>query len=238
MSSQVPTSLSILIPVYDEEATIYELLRRVAAADVDLELEVLVVDDGSADGTVGEIERFRRDHPDLQLVLERHMENRGKGAAVRTALGLATKDLILIQDGDLEYHPRDYPQLLEPLLDGRADAVFGSRFLGGPHRVMYFWHMVANKSLTLISNMLTNFNLTDMEVCYKAMWRHVALSLDLQSDRFGIEPEITAKLARGGWRLYEVPVSYAGRSYEEGKKITWQDGAAALGHILRHRFLP
>lgn len=238
MSSQVPTSLSILIPVYDEEATIYELLRRVAAADVDLELEVLVVDDGSADGTVGEIERFRRDNPDLQLVLERHVENRGKGAAVRTALGLATKDLILIQDGDLEYHPRDYPQLLEPLLDGRADAVFGSRFLGGPHRVMYFWHMVANKSLTLLSNMLTNFNLTDMEVCYKAMWRHVALSLDLQSDRFGIEPEITAKLARGGWRLYEVPVSYAGRSYEEGKKITWQDGAAALGHILRHRFLP
>lgn len=233
-----PTSLSILIPVYDEEATIYELLRRVAAAEVELELEVLVVDDGSADGTVAEVERFRADHPDLQIVLERHPANRGKGAAVRTALDLATKDLVLIQDGDLEYHPRDYPALLEPLLDGRADAVFGSRFLGGPHRVMYFWHMVANKSLTLLSNMLTNFNLTDMEVCYKAMWRHVALSLDLQSDRFGIEPEITAKLARGGWRLYEVPVSYAGRSYEEGKKITWQDGAAALGHILRHRFLP
>jgi len=238
MSVQVPTSLSILIPVYDEEATIYELLRRVATAEVDLDLEVLVVDDGSSDGTVAEIERFQRDHPDLKLVLDRHQKNQGKGAAVRTALGLATKDLVLIQDGDLEYHPRDYPGLLEPLLDGRADAVFGSRFLGGPHRVMYFWHMVANKSLTLISNMLTNFNLTDMEVCYKAMWRHVALSLDLQSDRFGIEPEITAKLARGGWRLYEVPVSYAGRSYEEGKKITWQDGAAALGHILRHRFLP
>jgi glycosyltransferase involved in cell wall biosynthesis len=238
VSARVPTSLSILIPVYDEEATIYELLRRVAAAEVGLELEILVVDDGSADGTAAEVERFQGDHPDLQLVLDRHPENRGKGAAVRTALALATKDLVLIQDGDLEYHPRDYPQLLEPLLDGRADAVFGSRFLGGPHRVMYFWHMVANKSLTLLSNMLTNFNLTDMEVCYKAMWRHVALSLDLQSDRFGIEPEITAKLARGGWRLYEVPVSYAGRSYEEGKKITWQDGAAALGHILRHRFLP
>ena len=238
MPAQAPTSLSILIPVYDEEPTIYELLRRVADAEVDLELEVLVVDDGSSDGTAAEVERFQADNPDLHLVFERHMENRGKGAAVRTALGLATKDLVLIQDGDLEYHPRDYPVLLEPLLDGRADAVFGSRFLGGPHRVMFFWHMVANKSLTLISNMLTNFNLTDMEVCYKAMWRHVALSLDLQSDRFGIEPEITAKLARGGWRLYEVPVSYAGRSYEEGKKITWHDGAAALGHILRHRFLP
>lgn len=230
-------TLSILIPVYDEEATIFELLRRVVAAEISLEKEIVVVDDGSQDGTLAEVERFQRAHPEAALIVERHPVNRGKGAGVRTALARASGELVLVQDGDLEYHPRDYPQLLEPLLDGRADAVFGSRFLGGPHRVLYFWHMVANKSLTLISNMMTNFNLTDMEVCYKAMWRHVALSLDLQAERFGIEPEITAKLARGGWRLYEVPVSYAGRSYEEGKKITWHDGAAALGHIFRYRFL-
>lgn len=231
-----PRTLSVLIPVFNEEATIAEVLRRVAEVEIPLEKEVIVADDGSADGTVRAVEAYREAHPEQRIVLEVLPANRGKGAAVRAALALATGEIVLIQDGDLEYHPRDYPTLLEPLLDGRADAVFGSRFLGGPHRVLYFWHMVANKSLTLMSNMLTNFNLTDMEVCYKAMWRHVANSLDLQSDRFGIEPEITAKLARGGWRLYEVPVSYAGRSYEEGKKITWQDGVAALYHIVRYRF--
>ncbi|HBP16495.1 MAG TPA: glycosyl transferase [Planctomycetes bacterium] len=229
-------TLSVLIPVFNEEATIAEVLRRVAEVEIPLAKEVIVADDGSQDDTVGAIEAYREAHPEQNIVLEVLPTNRGKGAAVRAALALATGDIVLIQDGDLEYHPRDFPTLLEPLLDGRADAVFGSRFLGGPHRVLYFWHMVANKSLTLMSNMLTNFNLTDMEVCYKAMWRHVANSLDLQSERFGIEPEITAKLARGGWRLYEVPVSYAGRSYEEGKKITWQDGVAALYHIVRYRF--
>ncbi|MGE0708768.1 MAG: glycosyltransferase family 2 protein [Planctomycetota bacterium] len=238
MTPPAARTLSVLIPVYDEEHTIYELLRRVAEVALPLEPEVIVVDDGSLDRTADEVERFQREHPGLRLTFERHPQNRGKGAAVRTALALATGEIVVIQDGDLEYHPRDIPTLLDPLLDGRADAVFGSRFLGGPHRVLFFWHMVANKSLTLLSNMLTNFNLTDMEVCYKAMWRHVATSLELRSERFGIEPEITAKLARGGWRLYEVPVSYAGRSYEEGKKITWRDGAAALGHILRYRFLP
>lgn len=229
-------TLSVLIPVFNEEATIAEVLRRVAEVEIPLAKEVIVADDGSQDGTVRAVEAYREAHPDQTIVLEVLPTNRGKGAAVRAALALATGDIVLIQDGDLEYHPRDFPTLLEPLLDGRADAVFGSRFLGGPHRVLYFWHMVANKSLTLMSNMLTNFNLTDMEVCYKAMWRHVANSLDLQSERFGIEPEITAKLARGGWRLYEVPVSYAGRSYEEGKKITWQDGVAALYDIVRYRF--
>jgi glycosyltransferase involved in cell wall biosynthesis len=233
-----PQLLSILIPVYNEQGTIYELLRRVVAVDVSLSKEIVVVDDGSDDRTVAEIERFQADNPDATIILERHGLNRGKGAGVRSALALATGDLVIIQDGDLEYDPKDFPVLLEPILEGRADAVFGSRFLGGPHRVLYFWHAVANKGLTLLSNMLTNFNLTDMEVCYKAMRREVALSLDLQSDRFGVEPEITAKLARGGWRLYEVPVSYAGRSYEEGKKITWHDGAAALFHIVRYRFLP
>ncbi|RMG16335.1 MAG: glycosyltransferase family 2 protein [Planctomycetota bacterium] len=230
-------SLSVLVPVYDEEGTIYELLRRVHAVSLPLRKQIVVVDDGSSDGTVSEVERFAADHPDARIDLVRHERNRGKGAAVRTALARAGGDVVIVQDGDLEYDPRDFPQLLEPILDGRADAVFGSRFLGGPHRVLYFWHSVANRALTLLSNMLTNFNLTDMEVCYKAMRRDVALSLDLRSDRFGIEPEITAKLARGGWRLYEVPVSYAGRSYEEGKKITWRDGAAALFHIVRYRFL-
>ena len=228
-------TLSVLIPVFNEEATIAEVLRRVAEVEIPLAKEVIVADDGSQDDTVGAIEAYREAHPEQNIVLEVLPTNRGKGAAVRAALALATGDIVLIQDGDLEYHPRDFPTLLEPLLDGRADAVFGSRFLGGPHRVLYFWHMVANKSLTLMSNMLTNFNLTDMEVCYKAMWRHVANSLDLQSERFGIEPEITAKLAKHGRKLYEVPVSYAGRSYEEGKKITWRDGVAALYHILYYK---
>ena len=175
-------------------------------------------------------------NPEFAIQLCVHEQNRGKGAAVRSALELATGDLVIIQDGDLEYDPRDYPVLLEPILDGLADAVFGSRFLGGPHRVLYFWHSVGNRFLTTLSNIMTNFNLTDMEVCYKAMRREVALSLNLRSERFGIEPEITAKLARGGWRLYEVPVTYAGRSYGEGKKITWRDGIAALWHILYFRF--
>lgn len=229
-------TLSVLVPVYNEEATVYELLRRVTAVPLPLQKEVVVVDDGSRDRTREEVERFRREHPQANIRLVPHGQNRGKGAAVRTALQQATGDLVIVQDGDLEYDPKDYPQLLQPLLDGRADAVFGSRFLGGPHRVLYFWHSVGNKVLTLLSNVFTNYNLTDMEVCYKAMRRSVALSLDLTSERFGIEPEITAKLARGGWRLYEVPVSYAGRSYEEGKKIGWRDGVAALFHIVRFRF--
>lgn len=228
--------LSVLVPVYNEENTVYELLRRVHAVSLPLAKEVVVVDDGSKDRTREEVERFKRDHPDAEIRFVPHGQNRGKGAGVRTALQNATGDLVIIQDGDLEYDPKDFPQLLAPLLDGRADAVFGSRFLGGPHRVLYFWHSVGNKVLTLLSNVFTNYNLTDMEVCYKAMRRSVALSLDLSSDRFGIEPEITAKLARGNWRLYEVPVSYAGRSYEEGKKIGWKDGVAALCHIVRFRF--
>ena len=153
------------------------------------------------------------------------------------ALALATGEIVLIQDGDLEYHPRDFPALLEPLLDGRADAVFGSRFLGGPHRVLYFWHMVANKSLTLISNMLTNFNLTDMEVCYKVFRREIIQQIRIEEDRFGFEPEITAKVARLGCRIYEVGVSYSGRTYTEGKKIGWRDGVRALWCILRYNLL-
>jgi glycosyltransferase involved in cell wall biosynthesis len=228
-------SLSILIPVYNEETRIEEQLRRVAAEPLELSKEIVVVDDGSQDQTLAAIERFRSANPELAIQLFVHEQNRGKGAAVRSALELATGDLVIIQDGDLEYDPRDYPALLGPILDGRADAVFGSRFLGGPHRVLYFWHSVGNRLLTTFSNMMTNFNLTDMEVCYKAMRREVALNLNLRSERFGIEPEITAKLARGRWRLYEVPITYAGRSYEEGKKITWRDGMAALWHIVYFR---
>ncbi len=229
------TSLSILIPVYNEETLIEEQLRRVAAEPLELSKEIVVVDDGSQDQTLAAIERFRAANPELAIQLFVHEQNRGKGAAVRSALELATGDLVIIQDGDLEYDPRDYPALLGPILDGHADAVFGSRFLGGPHRVLYFWHSVGNRLLTTFSNIMTNFNLTDMEVCYKAMRREVALNLNLRSERFGIEPEITAKLARGGWRLYEVPITYAGRSYEEGKKITWRDGMAALWHIVYFR---
>jgi glycosyltransferase involved in cell wall biosynthesis len=228
-------SLSILIPVYNEEALIEEQLRRVAAEPLELSKEIVIVDDGSQDQTLAAIERFRAANPELAIQLFVHEQNRGKGAAVRSALELATGDLVIIQDGDLEYDPRDYPALLGPILDGRADAVFGSRFLGGPHRVLYFWHSVGNRLLTTFSNIMTNFNLTDMEVCYKAMRREVALNLNLRSERFGIEPEITAKLARGRWRLYEVPITYAGRSYEEGKKITWRDGMAALWHIVYFR---
>ena len=228
-------SLSILIPVYNEEAMIEEQLRRVAAEPLELRKEIVVVDDGSQDQTLAAIERFRAANPEFAIQLCVHEQNRGKGAAVRSALELATGDLVIIQDGDLEYDPCDYPALLGPILDGRADAVFGSRFLGGPHRVLYFWHSVGNRLLTTFSNIMTNFNLTDMEVCYKAMRREVALNLNLRSERFGIEPEITAKLARGRWRLYEVPITYAGRSYEEGKKITWRDGLAALWHIIYFR---
>jgi len=228
-------SLSILIPVYNEETLIEEQLRRVATVPLELRKEIVVVDDGSQDRTLAAIERFRAANPEFAIQLCVHEQNRGKGASVRSALELATGDVVIIQDGDLEYDPRDYPVLLGPILDGRADAVFGSRFLGGPHRVLYFWHAVGNRILTTLSNIMTNFNLTDMEVCYKAMRREVALSLNLRSERFGIEPEIAAKLARGGWRLYEVPITYAGRSYDEGKKITWRDGMAALWHIIYFR---
>lgn len=232
-----PRTVSVLVPVYNEQPTAYEILRRVLEAPVSgLERDIVVVDDGSKDATVSEVERFQREHPEARLSLVKHEGNQGKGTAVRTALAAARGDVVIIQDGDLEYDPKDYPLLLAPLIDGRADAVFGSRFLGGPHRVLYFWHSVINRFLTLLSNVMTNYNLTDMEVGYKALRRDVANALGLRAKRFEIEPEITAKLARGRYRLYEVPISYSGRSYEEGKKIGWRDGVAALYYIFRFRF--
>jgi len=222
--------LSVLIPVYNEIATIDRILDAVHAIDVPK--EVICVDDGSRDGTR---ERLAALHAAGRIdVLRLHDRNRGKGAAIRTALAASTGSIVIVQDADLEYDPADWPGLLAPIVDGRADAVFGSRFLGGPHRVLYFWHYVGNRALTLFSNMLTNVNLTDMETCYKAIRGDVARALRLTSDRFGFEPEVTARLAQRQARIYEVPISYSGRTYAEGKKIGWKDGVAACWHILRY----
>jgi glycosyltransferase involved in cell wall biosynthesis len=221
--------LSVLIPVYNERATIHTILEAVRAVPV--RTQVICVDDCSTDGTRDELVRLK-DAGMIDLLLF-HEVNRGKGAAIRTALAASTGNVVIVQDADLEYDPADWPQMLEPILDGRADAVFGSRFLGGPHGVLYFWHSVGNWVLTTFSNMLTNLNLTDMETCYKAIRGDIARSLHLTSDRFGFEPEVTARLARQKVRIYEVPISYAGRTYAEGKKIGWRDGVAAIWHILR-----
>ena len=233
----MPNILSIIIPVYNERALLPQVLERVKAVSLPggLEKQIIIVDDGSTDGTrdflCGLIGR-RED-----TIIHFHEENQGKGGGVRTGLKLATGDLVLIQDADLEYDPRDYPQLLCPILENKADAVFGSRFIGESRRVLYFWHSVANKVLTLLSNMLSNLNLTDMECCYKVFTREVAQRLTITEPRFGLEPEITAKVAKMGARLYEVPVSYAGRTYEEGKKITWRDGVSALRCIFKFNVL-
>jgi glycosyltransferase involved in cell wall biosynthesis len=224
--------LSIVIPVYNEAATIAELLDRVHRAPVaGCEREVIVVDDGSRDGTADILASLPAT-PGTRVIAKR--ENQGKGAALRTGFAAATGDIVLVQDADLEYDPREYPRLLQPILDDHADVVYGSRFLGGPHRVLYFWHYVANRGLTLISNMATDLNLTDMETCYKVFRADVIKRMILVSERFGFEPEVTAKVARMGCRVYEVPISYYGRTYEEGKKIGWRDGVEALGCILRY----
>ncbi|MCC6489614.1 MAG: glycosyltransferase family 2 protein [Candidatus Hydrogenedentes bacterium] len=222
--------ISVVIAAYNEAETVGEVIARVRATPY--EVEMIVVDDGSTDGTW---ERLSALSDTPGLVLLQHDRNLGKSAALRTAFARVSGDVVIIQDADLEYDPRDYAALLEPILDGRADVVYGSRFLGGPHRVLYFWHSVGNKLLTLLSNALTNLNLTDMETCYKAFRREVLDGLTIVSDGFGFEPEFTAKVARRGLRIYEVPISYSGRSYAEGKKITWKDGVAALLTILRFR---
>ena len=249
-SALIDPKLSIVIPVYNEKNTIDEILRRVL--DTDPRKEVIVVDDCSTDGTKQILEsmaarQVKGDQSapaqdgadsiplrDVRFFFQ--SQNQGKGAALRRGFAQATGDIVLVQDADLEYDPRDYAKLLEPILDGRADVVYGSRFLGGPQRVHYFWHYVANKFLTLLSDIFTNLKLTDMETCYKVFRKEVLQGIQLRSDRFGFEPEITAKIAKHNWRIYEVPISYAGRTYEEGKKITWKDGVKALWYIVRFTF--
>jgi glycosyltransferase involved in cell wall biosynthesis len=223
--------LSVVVPCYDEAKTVGALLDRVLASP--WVAEVIVVDDGSTDGT-GDLLALRSDAVERITVVS-HPQNRGKGAALRTGFAAATADFVVVQDADLEYDPADYPLLLEPLLSGDADVVYGSRFASGrPHRVLYFWHSVGNKMLTLMSNMFTDLNLTDMETCYKAFRREIIQAIDIEEDRFGFEPEVTAKVARGDLRVYEVGISYAGRSYAEGKKIGWRDGIRAMYCIVRY----
>jgi glycosyltransferase involved in cell wall biosynthesis len=221
--------LSVIMPVFNEERTVSASIDRLRHVPVDIEL--ICVDDGSTDGTRSVLQELHDRGVIDTLVLQ--PENRGKGAAVRRGIQAATGDVLVIQDADLEYDPRDLPALLEPILAGRADAVFGSRFLGGPHRVLYFWHRLGNGFLTLVSNMFTDLNLTDMETCYKMGRTDLMQSLPLRTDRFGIEPELTARLSQSRARIWEVPISYDGRTYAEGKKINWKDGVAAFWHILR-----
>jgi len=222
--------LSVVIPVYNEIGTIQEVLERVRA--VPIPKEVIVVDDGSSDGT-GEVLRSLSS-PDLVILF--HDKNRGKGAALRTGFARVTGDVVLVQDADLEYDPSEYPRLLKPILENKADVVYGSRFAGETRRVLFFWHYVGNRFLTTLSNMFTNLNLSDMETCYKVFRADLLKRLRLRSNRFGFEPEFTLKVARLGCRIYEIPVSYHGRGYESGKKITWKDGVSAIGCIVWYRF--
>lgn len=222
--------LSILIPVYNEAATILEVVKKVQA--VPYEKQIIMVDDCSTDGTREQLQKIN--DPNVEKYF--HEKNQGKGAALRTAWEKAKGDFIIIQDADLEYDPSDYEALLNPLIQGKADVVFGSRFVGYPRRVLFFWHQMGNQFLTLLANMLNDLNLTDMETGYKVFSREVRNAIKIHSNRFGFEPEFTAKVARKRFRIYEVPISYHGRGYKEGKKITWRDGFAALFWIFRYRF--
>lgn len=230
--------LSIVIPAYNEGSTIAQILDRVRTVQLlnDVQKEVIVVNDCSTDGTEAAIEAYRRRYPEMDLRYFKHEVNQGKGAALHTGIREATGEFLVIQDADLEYDPEEYNILLQPVLRGRADVVYGSRFMGGkPHRVLFFWHSIGNKFLTFLSNAFTNLNLTDMETCYKLFKTSIVQSLNLKEKRFGFEPEVTAKVSRvSGVRIYEVGISYYGRTYEEGKKIGWRDGVRAIYCILKY----
>ena len=226
--------VSIIVPVYNEADTVLELLQRVIDADVlQLEKEIIIVDDFSTDGTRSRLEELTATNVAITRIFHEH--NQGKGAAIRTAQQQVTGDIVIIQDADLEYDPDEYKHLLRPLLDEKADVVYGSRFMGhGPHRVLFFWHYLGNKFLTLLSNAMTNLNLTDMETCYKVFTRDVFMQIAIEENRFGLEPELTAKIARLDCRIYEIGISYHGRTYAEGKKISWRDGVRAIYCILKY----
>ncbi|MBC7788446.1 MAG: glycosyltransferase family 2 protein [Anaerolineae bacterium] len=226
--------LTVVIPVYNESATLRQLVERVRA--VPIEKEIVIVDDCSTDGTADVLRQISA-HPDIVALY--HLQNAGKGAALRTGFAAATGDVIIVQDADLEYDPDEYPKLLKPIIDGKADVVFGSRFTGGEsHRVLYFWHYVGNKLLTYFSNCFTNMNLSDMETCYKVFRREILQGITVEESRFGFEPEITAKVAKARCRVYEVGISYSGRTYEEGKKVGWRDGVRAIWCILKYNLRP
>lgn len=252
MSADSIDRLSIVVPVYNERQFLPEMLQRVQAVELNnINREIVIVDDASTDGTAdfletlseqknrGEVDHFTDPETGSEVRLSNlkiyfQGKNQGKGAALRRGFNEATGDVAVVQDADLEYDPEDYESLLGPIIRGEADVVYGSRFIGGPHRVLFFWHYAGNRLLTLFSNMLTNLNLTDMETCYKMFRAEVLDEIEIQQDRFGFEPEVTAKVAKGDWRIYEVPVSYYGRTYDEGKKITWVDGIKAFWCILRY----
>lgn len=230
----VVRKISIIIPAYCEEKTISQVIHTAARTPLPVEREIIVVDDGSHDRTAEQLRLLQKQYPVLRIF--QHASNLGKGAALRTGFAHVLGEVVLIQDADLEYDPADYNKLLEPLLAGDADVVYGSRFLGGPQRTLYFWHFAGNRLITLFSNMLSNLNLNDIETCYKAFDARLIPYLNIKSDRFGFEAEFTMKIAKLGCRVYQVPISYRGRTYAEGKKITWKDGIAAFWHLVRFRF--
>lgn len=233
--------LSIIIPAYNESPTIYKILDKIKAVSLinNIEKEIIIVNDCSTDDTASAVNKYRAENPNLIITFIEHKKNLGKGAALHTGIKHASGEIIIIQDADLEYDPNEYNILLKPIIDGVADVVYGSRFMGGnPHRILFFWHSIGNKFLTFLSNMMTNLNLTDMETCYKMFKADIIKSLELQEKRFGFEPEITAKIAKiPKIRIYEVGISYYGRTFEEGKKISWKDGFRAIYCILKYKFV-